>query len=117
MNNFIANITSPGARKYLYRVTWAVLLVLVSSGKLDESQLNAVLGVVAAILAVADSQTAPDTSVVSVATALKIEDTLTGREDVEPAAEIAPQPGVYAAPVHGDVWQPPSDLDWEPPTA
>lgn len=60
MNELIARVTSPGFRKYCYRVAWAAALVLVASGKLDAGQLEVALGLVAAVLAVADSQTTPN---------------------------------------------------------
>ena len=70
MNALIARVTSSGFRKYMYRVTWVALTALVASGKIDQGQMDVIVAVTAAILALADSQTEPSTSVVSVATAL-----------------------------------------------
>lgn len=115
MNEFIANVTSPGFRKGVYRVVWAGLLVAISYGKLDAAHLEVILGLVAAVLAIADSQTEPSTSVVSVATALKIEDELTGRSDEEDVAPELPVVDTRVTEAPADAWQPPSDIDWEPP--
>lgn len=63
MNNLISTVTSTGFRKYLYRVAWAGLAVAIAYGRLDATQLQVIMGLVAAVLAVADSQTNPDATV------------------------------------------------------
>lgn len=99
MNDLIARVTSPGVRKYFYRVAWAGLAVAVATGKLDASQLEVLLGLAAAVLAVADSQTSVDKALVS-------------RTHLEEAAKAAFDDGYLTATLDEpvDLGEP----EWEP---
>lgn len=88
MNALIARVTSPGFRKYVYRISWVALTALVASGKIDQGQMDVIVAVVAAILALADSQTAPSTSVIAVAQAQDLAD-VSFNQGIRAAEEMA----------------------------
>lgn len=69
MNELITRVTSSGFRKYVYRLAWAGLCVAIAYGKLDATQLEVLMGLVAAVLAIADSQTTSESGVVAASTA------------------------------------------------
>lgn len=94
MRAVIEWVTRPETRKFLYRVAWAVLLLLVANGKLTQEYVDQILVAAAAIFGIADYNTGS-----------------TPAAPVTPAAEPVAAEAAAAEPVVVGVPATPEDVD------